>query len=757
VLFSYVVELYGSRRFAHLDAAYRHATCMQVLHHYAEHLDEDGTIDEAGAPPFQRRRSRQRVGQRFQPAGRPVTVCSGGDGCKHSPACRRAQVVPSADKVASRGRSAQHDEEGESDGGLSPAGELRPARVRGIRLQSSSTLPDEVAFYDEVVALLVCVLEQYDEAHEVRSRVRREQLLLAFALARDLDANASRRTMESDEGVWWRNLQRVVLSPHLTVGARAITDEFNSICGRIVQVKPGEQLDRQVHGLEALDEVRARHQAPSLIAEKLWGLEAEFQHPLGRVPRQPSKARAALVARRRRRDRHGAPPEGCRSSDGEVSSASDTEARVSRPAPATTPARRGHNYLPRAQHGGGGVWDNDPTQPTQGLEALLGAAAASDPASARCTYCGRADAAAGDSGALWRCQLCGRGYCHSGCCEGVVQAAFGPSNPPEHVCTVCASQELRSRCFVDRASQSAVLGALRAVVHPIPLALRLRSPGGGPRLLLALQRALCQLVDAAHARAVLHDEVRAEALAHRIALGGVRGLAMLDRDPRPVIVEQTSALLARLEGRLARLALPDADDASSDEGGGIGRPVAGAMMARAVMRTLSNMVRVIHEAIEDSDEEEEEGESEVPAALRRGCLGPEARARLKRLQADVDVGVMEKCLLQWVEGRLASLLPLRRAQVARAFDARAEAMGGRAKDAGSLPPGGGDGHEGDISDGEPADASAALGTTSGQVFTRHTHAYRRRLSIFPLVELRMIGNAHVWPATIEQMPIRRPP
>ena len=60
VQFSYAVELYGSRRFAHLDAAYRHATCMQVLHHYAEALEAsvDGDVSAIDAPPFLRRKRR---------------------------------------------------------------------------------------------------------------------------------------------------------------------------------------------------------------------------------------------------------------------------------------------------------------------------------------------------------------------------------------------------------------------------------------------------------------------------------------------------------------------------------------------------------------------------------------------------------------------------------------------------------------------------------------------------------------------------
>ena len=758
VQFSYAVELYGSPRFAHLDAAYRHATCMQVLHHYAEALEAsvDGDVSAIDAPPFLRRKNHGKHSHRFKLTVRPSAVCAGGEGCEHAPVCRRAQVVPCVHMVPSRGRKVpQRDEAGEEDGDdededegcRSPAGDLCPARVRrGPRLASTSALPDEVAFYDEVVALLVCVLGQYEAAAEARSRVRREQLLLSLALGRDLDGSATRRSMDGDEGLWWRSLRRVVLSPHLTVGLRALTDEFDALCGRILQVKPGELLDRQVHGLEALDGVRARHQAPLLIAEKLWGLEAEPRYPLGRVPRPPSSARAAAVARRRRRHRRGAGPEaGCRSSDGEVSSASDTEARVARVAPASAPPRRRHSYLPRARHGGGGGADNDATQPTQGLEALLGAAAASDPLSSRCTYCdGAADAAAGGSGALWRCQLCGRSYCHESCCADVAEAAFGADESPEHVCTACASQELRARSFNDRAAQSAVLGALRVVVHPVPLVIRLRDRQLGPAVLLAVQRALSQLADAAHARAVLRDEVRVEANAHRITLGGLRGLAVLERDPVAAL-DAASALLVRLKGRLAHLpVLGDDDDADSsdsgDNGGGGGAP---SRMAQSVVRALSTAVRVVAEGGEEEEgsaEEDEEGE--VPAAMRRGHLRQDAREPLRAALAAVDRAAVEQRLLRWVEQRLGPLLPLRHTQVGRVFEARVGHAGGRVQP---------DGPERDDRVGdEEADPSAAIGAISGPVATRRTQEYRRRVSIFALAELRMNGNAHVRAHGLEQ-------
>ena len=71
----------------------------------------------------------------------------------------------------------------------------------GPHLPSTSALPDEVAFYDEVVALLVCVLGQYKAAAEARSRVRREQLLLSLGLGGDLDSSATRRSMDGDEGL----------------------------------------------------------------------------------------------------------------------------------------------------------------------------------------------------------------------------------------------------------------------------------------------------------------------------------------------------------------------------------------------------------------------------------------------------------------------------------------------------------------------------------------------------------------------------
>jgi len=755
-----VVELYGSARFAHLEASYRHAACMQVLHHYAEGLEASvtGDISALDAPPFLRRRWNDKRAQRFVPTVRPSAVCAGDEGCKHTPVCRRAQVVPSADMVPSRGRlvpprhedgEEEDSDDGEDDGGhRSPAGDLCPARVRrGPRLPSTSTLPDEVAFYDEVVALLVCVLGQYEAAAEKRGRVRREQLLLAVALGPDLDGSATRRSMDGDEGLWWKSLRRVVLSPHLTAGVRAVTDDFEGLCGRVLQVKPGELLDRQVHGMESLDAGRARHQAPYLLAEKLWGLEAEHRHPLGRVPRPPSKARAAAVARRRRRRRRGAAPEaGCRSSDGEVSSASDTEARVTHAAPASAPPRRRHSYLPRVRHGRGGA-DIDPTQPTQGLDALLGAAAASDPVSSRCTYCdGAAGAATGEDGPLWRCQLCGRSYCHESCCAGVVGAAFGGGDePPDHVCTTCASQELRARCFNDRAAQSAVLGAIRVVVHPIPLALRLRDRQLGPAVLLAVQRGLCQLVDAAHSRAVLRDEMRSEANAHRITLGGLRGLAVLERDPLAAL-DAASALLVRLKGRLARLPVLNDDDDDSDDNGDDGHGGnpgdASSRMALAVVGALSTAVRIVDEAGEQEDsaeEDEGEGDSEedgvLPAGLRRGRLSHEAREPLQAALATVDVAAVEVCLLSWVEERLAPLLPLRHTQVRRVFDARAGDTRDRVRVHGP------DGAERD--GGDEADPSAAVGTVSGPVATRRTHEYRRRQSIYALAELRMIGNAHV--------------
>ena len=107
VQFGYAVELYGSPRFAHLDAAYRHATCM---HHYAEALEAsvDGDVSAIGAPPFLRRKHRTRTrGCDFEPTVRPSTMCTGGEGCQHTPVCRRAQVVPCVQRVhmvPSRGR-----------------------------------------------------------------------------------------------------------------------------------------------------------------------------------------------------------------------------------------------------------------------------------------------------------------------------------------------------------------------------------------------------------------------------------------------------------------------------------------------------------------------------------------------------------------------------------------------------------------------------------------------------------------------------
>ena len=120
VQFGYAVELYGSPRFARLDAAYRHAACMQVLHHYAEALEAsvDGDVSAIDAPPFLRRKNRTQW-SRFRSAVRPSAVCAGGEGCKHTPVCRRAQVVPSTDMVPSRGRKVAPRDEGageDSDG-----------------------------------------------------------------------------------------------------------------------------------------------------------------------------------------------------------------------------------------------------------------------------------------------------------------------------------------------------------------------------------------------------------------------------------------------------------------------------------------------------------------------------------------------------------------------------------------------------------------------------------------------------------------
>ena len=113
---------------------------MQVLHHYAEGLEASvtGDISALDASPFLRRRWNDKRYQRFVPTVRPSAVCAGGEGCEHTPVCRRAQVVPSADMVPSRGRSVPpRHEDGEEDssddgeddgGGRSPAGDLCPAR-----------------------------------------------------------------------------------------------------------------------------------------------------------------------------------------------------------------------------------------------------------------------------------------------------------------------------------------------------------------------------------------------------------------------------------------------------------------------------------------------------------------------------------------------------------------------------------------------------------------------------------------------------
>ena len=315
----------------------------------------------------------------------------------------------------------------------------------------------------------------------------------------------------------------------------------------------------------------------------------------------------------------------------------------------------------------------------------------------------------------------------------MAQAAFGADEPPEHVCTACASQELRARSFDDRAAQSAVLGALRVVVHPISLVIRLRDRQLGPAVLLAVQRALSQLADAAHARAVLRDEVRVEANAHRITLGGLRGLAVLERDPVSAL-DAASALLVRLKGRLAHLpVLGDGDDADSDggdNGGGGGAP---SRMAQSVVRALSTAVRVVAEGGEEEEgsaEEDEEGE--VPAAMRcRGHLRQDAREPLRAALAAIDRAAVEQRLLRWVEQRLGPLLPLRHTQVGRVFEARVGHAGGRVQPDGPKCD--------DCAGDEEADPSAAIGAISGPVATRRTEEYRRRVSIFALERA-----AHEW-------------
>jgi len=277
----------------------------------------------------------------------------------------------------------------------------------------------------------------------------------------------------------------------------------------------------------------------------------------------------------------------------------------------------------------------------------------------------------------------------------------------------------------------------------VPLAVRLRDRRLGPAVLLAVQRALCQLADAAHARAVLRNEVLAEVNAHRIVLGGLRGLAVLERDPLAAH-EAASALLMRLKGRLARLPVCDDDDDDVDDrdnGDDSGLGGAPSQTARAVVRTLASAVRIVDEAAEEegSAEEEEGGdgetEDEVPAGLRRGGLSQDARQPLKAALATVDRAAVEEGLLLWVQRCLGPLLPLRHTQVKRAFDARAASVGGRV---GQVGPDSDDQH-GD----EEVNPSAAVGAVQGLVATRRTQEYRRRTSIYALAALRMNGNTHV--------------
>jgi len=775
VQYGYVSELYTSVRFASLSPAYKHATSVQVLLFFAQGIDAsaDGELPTAN-PPYLYTRGKKRVKAwrtkaRFRPGAPPTkSVCSGGAGCSHDPPCRGAMASACPNGVPTRGRAAVDgagDEGYEGDEGerrdTSPAALVIPALTRAIGRGGWShvgTLPLEVAFYLDLVAWLRCVLEQYDGCSARRERCRREGLLLAFAVGRDLECgDVSRRAMDADKNLWFAELRRVALSKHLTAEVLAITDQLEVICKRILSVHPGESLAPELHALKALEATIVANPGAVLLLQKLWGRQVEPGYPLGRIHRPASEGRVKALAherREKRRARRGVSRDGAAvsagsGSDAEVSSASEAEEEVSHRAVAGGRMRarwqKGPGFREAARAGAAAAQgdDDEPTQPTQplahGVGLLLGAAAAAEVV--ECSYCHKSD------GELWCCQLCGNAACHEACCADGAVAAFGggcdglgAAPPPRHVCRACVAHEQRALLFAGRSARDAVTRALNMAVHPLPLRDRTRCVAAAPAVLLAVQRAVGELADAAHSYIPLGQDVRDGALAARVLLGCLRIASLLRRDPTRSVTH-ARRLLGRLQKRGARLGAASGDGGDSREG-----------LHALALRYLAGVSAAVAQAQaicdHDSGTGEDSGEEEDAVARQGGehARCGEAHTGLREALRRVGVDTADQVLRCWLRDCLCTKLPLRRACVQRAFGRQAAAPAGQEAGGGAAAAaarGGGGGAAADA-DGvfeDDAGAAAGIANATGERRRRQDRSYRVWRSVHQLAELRVIGNS----------------
>ena len=437
---TYLSDLFASPRYKEVDSSYRYAACFMAIHHFETALDDDD--DEGALPPSdppllsRERRIAKRGQRRFRSNRSNASVCYGGDGCSHHPPCHGATAAP-GEAVPSRGRVGN----GSSSGRTSPSSELHPAAYKDKADKddsiSSNSKPHQANFSADVAAHLRCVLQQYDTPKERISRCRREQLLLALAVGKPLDRIAlpARRRASGgssardarDRADWQVRFRHELLSDHLTDQLVVVTDRFDKTCYDLLHVKPGEQLQRDVHGLESVDPAHDANPMPLLVMEKCWGKRAEPGYPLGRVYRPASDARRKQLSRERARERRrGSKPVREVRGDGgggseEVSSVSGAEVEAVAAGGGQSGGRAPSGLFPPvALSGGVELGEEDATQPTQD-------AAAAPEMQLVCTYC------SDDGAALWRCQICAVAGCHSHCCEPFVRAAFF-DGCVQHIC-----------------------------------------------------------------------------------------------------------------------------------------------------------------------------------------------------------------------------------------------------------------------------------------------------------------------------------
>ena len=531
VCVGYLQELFSSPRFKLLDLATRQAAVAHALRYHHRYLLENGGNVADSPPPYIRRLRMRDLGSDSAGSGKSTWIESEKPAAGKTPPLQKAAAIVDEAGTASRGRPrSKHDAKAEElERDTSPSSILTPARFRTDLKDGANRVTPRLllALILEAGAHLRCVLLQYDDYVARADRCLREGQLLDEAFSRGLDGVYSPARADLDERHLLKHGTRVLSHPRWGKSLRSLTDTFEGLCRRWLDLEPGQHPGPE-HSLIRLDESLDENPLGRLLCRLLLQLPPEKsggkQYPFGRPTRRQSVRRreerkreratkrklGKIAGKRRRRSGQASVPLARRLDvappDSEAADVTDSDAsgeavdewgllppqRWTEPPSATCrDVDGGDGEGGSAEEGGSG-----PTPPTAPAAdgGAMDVELPARPRTARRRVCGYCS---GHSGELWLCQCCGAQVVHHICC--VRFATLALPRQVDALCVGCAR-----KCQTERVElRDDLASALVDLVNESPLVRRLARlpPASRPSLLVRLRsslRLLAQRTSHAH-------------------------------------------------------------------------------------------------------------------------------------------------------------------------------------------------------------------------------------------------------------------